>query len=84
MKNSAFLVNVSRGGIVKTNDLIKALENKKIGGAVLDVFEEEPLDPSSPLWDMDNVLIYPHNSFIGDGNEQRLRGLILSNLKNQL
>lgn len=84
MKNTAILVNVSRGGVVETNDLIEAIKNKEIGGAILDVFDEEPLSPSSPLWDLDNVFIYPHNSFIGDGNEHRLSRLIISNLEKQL
>lgn len=50
------------------------------GGAVLDVFEEEPLDPSSPLWGMSNVIITPHNSFIGEGNHQRMWNVIRKNL----
>ena len=80
MKSTTILVNVSRGGIVDTNNLIDALYNKRIGGAILDVFEEEPLNQNSPLWDFDNVLIYPHNSFVGEGNNERLSKLILSNL----
>ena len=58
--------------------LIESLPN--IGGAVLDVFEEEPLPLNSPLWDMENVIITPHNSFVGDGNRNRLNNMIISNL----
>lgn len=78
LKGSAILVNIARGGIIDTNALIDCLPN--LGGAVLDVFEEEPLDEKSPLWDMKNVLITPHNSFVGDGNKERLGVVFLSGL----
>lgn len=81
LKGSAILVNIARGGVIDTNALIDCLPN--IGGAVLDVFEEEPLDEKSPLWDMENVLITPHNSFVGDGNNKRMRDLICSNLEEE-
>ena len=70
------LVNISRGAVVDQ----KALE-KWNGEAVLDVFEEEPLDAGSQLWDKENTMISPHNSFVGDGNNQRLSQLILDDLK---
>ena len=60
MKESAVLINVARGSVVSEAGLIKALTEKKIAGAALDVFEAEPLLESSPLWKMDNVLITPH------------------------
>jgi phosphoglycerate dehydrogenase-like enzyme len=60
MKPGAFLVNVGRGKCVVEGDLIEALKAKKIAGAALDVFEQEPLPPDSPLWSMSNVLITPH------------------------
>ena len=80
MKQGAVIVNIARGGVVDTQALIHALQTR-LGGAVLDVFEEEPLKPESPLWDMDNVIVTPHNSFVGEGNSQRLADVILSNLK---
>jgi phosphoglycerate dehydrogenase-like enzyme len=49
-------------------------------GAVLDVFEREPLDEKSPLWDMHNVIITPHNSFVGENDNRRMSRLILKNL----
>lgn len=81
MKNGAVFVNISRGAVVNTDDMISAL-NDNLGGAVLDVFETEPLDDNSPLWDMENVIITPHNSFVGEGNNKRLFEVIISNLKN--
>ena len=70
------LVNISRGPLVDE----KALEKWK-GTAVLDVFDREPLDSRSPLWDRENTIITPHSSFIGDGNETRLHDLIFENLR---
>ncbi|KPQ27823.1 MAG: D-3-phosphoglycerate dehydrogenase [Marinobacter excellens HL-55] len=67
MKKSARLINIGRGPIVKTDDLIKALENGEIAGAALDVFEEEPLPEDHPLWQRDNVIMTAHmaGDFIG-------------------
>ena len=62
MKDGAFLVNMARGGIVCTEDLIEALKNGKLSGAGLDVFEEQPLSPESPLWKMEQVYITPHST----------------------
>lgn len=60
MKPSAFLVNVSRGGVVDERALIKALEEGRIKGAALDVFEKEPPDETNPLMRMENVVLTPH------------------------
>ena len=68
MKPGAVFINVGRGGVVDERDLVSALAAGKIAGAGLDVFETEPLPSSSPLWDMENVIISPHIS----GNSQRL------------
>lgn len=62
MKHTAVLINTSRGLVVKEDDLILALQNGTIRGAALDVFEVEPLPKSSPLLQMDNVLLAPHNA----------------------
>lgn len=80
MKSGAVLVNIARGAVVETEALIDALESN-LRGVVLDVFEEEPLGPDSPLWDMENVIVTPHNSFIGDGNHERMWTVILNNLE---
>lgn len=62
MKHSVVFINIARGALVDTDALIKCLKRRSIGGAVLDVFEEEPLTYESELWDLDNVLITPHSS----------------------
>ena len=79
-KSNTILVNIARGAIVNQDDLICALNNKQFYGAVLDVFEAEPLEADSPLWDMSNVIITPHNSFVGEFSNDRLYKLIISNL----
>lgn len=62
MKPSAYLINIARGGVVEEPALIRALQERWIAGAALDVFEQEPLPPDSPLWDMPNVIISPHSA----------------------
>ncbi len=79
MKEGSVLVNIARGAVVKTDDMISALENR-LYGAVLDVFEDEPLSESSPLWGLENVILTPHNSFIGEGNFERLSSLVYKNI----
>ena len=79
LKPTAVLVNVARGVIVDTEALLRHIDN--IGGAVLDVFEEEPLPADSSLWEKENVLLTPHNSFMGDGNPARTKEEIMRNLR---
>lgn len=80
MKDGAVIVNISRGGIIDTDALITELRSGRLRAA-LDVFEQEPLDADSELWDLPNAVITPHNSFVGDGNRARLFSLIINNLK---
>ncbi len=65
MKESAIIVNASRGGVIKTEDLIEALKNKVIAGAALDAFENEPLYESK-LFELDNVICTPHMGGLAD------------------
>jgi len=60
MREDAYLVNVARGGVVDQPALLEALQEDRIAGAALDVFETEPLPPGSPLWEMDDVIVSPH------------------------
>ncbi len=83
-KRGCVLVNLSRGCVVCEQDMINALQSEALGGAVLDVFELEPLPDSSPLWDMENVVITPHNSYAGDGVAQRLLEIVSRNLEGEM
>ena len=78
IKNGATLVNIARGAIIDTNALLNHID--RFTGAVLDVFEEEPLNENSPLWYKQNIILTPHNSFVGEGNGGRLREIISENL----
>ena len=80
-KNGAILVNIACGAVVKEKDLTDALISGNLGGAVLDVFEDEPLPPESPLWELENVLITPHNSFVSPKNNERLFSVMLQNIE---
>lgn len=79
LSKDAVFVNVARGTLADEEALIEWLRGG--GRAVLDVFEEEPLSDQSPLWNMENVILTPHNSFVGDGNRARLWETIKGNLK---
>lgn len=78
LHDGAMFVNVARGALTDEAALTKWLQNG--GCAVLDVFEEEPLPESSPLWEMENVILTPHSSFVGEGNRERLISLIMKNI----
>ena len=81
MKNDAYIVNVSRGSIIDEKELVHHLKEKRIKGAALDVFEKEPLTGDSPLWDLDNVIITSHNSWISEMRNERRFQLIYDNMK---
>lgn len=80
MKRGAILVNVARGKIVDEGALLHALRSGRLRGAGLDVFAKEPLDPESPLWTSDRVLLTPHVSPVTDGFWRREADLVLHNL----
>jgi phosphoglycerate dehydrogenase-like enzyme len=73
MKPTAYLMNVGRGGLVDEDALVRALQRGEIAGAGLDVFQQEPLPQESPLWEMPNVMITPHDA----GDSPRSRGRFL-------
>ncbi len=81
MKPGSVFVNIARGGLADTPALVEALRSGQLSGAVLDVFEEEPLPPDHPLRDMENVIITPHNSFAGEYNGRRTFEMMHRDLK---
>jgi len=80
MKPKAVLINVARGGLVDEEALADALRRKRIGGAVLDVTATEPLPETSPLWDLPNCVITPHDSAFSPLSLERTLELFLGNL----
>lgn len=76
IKKDALVVNVGRGSVIDTDALCGKLKSGELSGAVLDVFEQEPLEESSPLWEMENVLITPHISGVSFGHSERTERLI--------
>jgi phosphoglycerate dehydrogenase-like enzyme len=81
MREAAWLINISRGRLVDESALRRALESGWIGGAVLDVFTEEPLPSESPLYDTPNLILTPHTSWASDLVNQRSIDLFLDNLR---
>lgn len=84
LKKNAILVNIARGGLIDTEALCVTLQERLDLYAALDVFETEPLPPESPLWDLENVALSPHNSFVSNGNSERMFSVIYNNLKRYL
>ncbi|MBM4266408.1 MAG: D-2-hydroxyacid dehydrogenase [Deltaproteobacteria bacterium] len=81
LPRGAHLINVARGGIVDQAALIEALRLGKLAGAYLDVFEVEPLPPDSPLWELPNVVVSPHDSSPSAGNVGRQSAIFFRNLE---
>jgi phosphoglycerate dehydrogenase-like enzyme len=80
MKPTAYLVNIARGAVVDEEALIRALREGWIAGAGLDVFEQEPLPPDSPLWKLDNALLSPHVAGFTPNYDERAVALFAENL----
>jgi phosphoglycerate dehydrogenase-like enzyme len=74
-------VNIGRGGVVDEAALIDALRERRIAGAVLDVFATEPLPPDSPLWTLPNVLVSPHGAALSEHENERIVELFVANLR---
>ena len=66
MKPTAILINTARGGLVVEEDLVEALNKETIRGAGLDVFEEEPTDPANPMFELDNIVVTPHEAGVDE------------------
>jgi phosphoglycerate dehydrogenase-like enzyme len=84
MRPDAYLINVGRGPQVNEIALAEALRNRRIAGAALDVFEQEPLPAESPLWDLENLLITPHTAGLTEKLWQRHYALFSENLRRYL
>jgi phosphoglycerate dehydrogenase-like enzyme len=84
MKQDAFLINVGRGPLVDEPALVSALKEKRIAGAALDVFSEEPLPPESPLWDLESLIITPHTAGLTEKLWGRHYAFFTANLRRYL
>jgi phosphoglycerate dehydrogenase-like enzyme len=84
MKPEAFLLNVGRGPLIDETALAEVLREHKIGGAALDVFDQEPLPADSPLWDLEDLLITPHTAGISEKMWDRHYVLFSDNLRRYL
>ena len=80
MKPTAFVINIGRGALIDESALTTALQTEQIAGAGLDVFTVEPLPAESPLWDLPNVIITPHNSSDTEGRQTRSAAIFFENL----
>lgn len=81
MKQNAALINVSRGSIIDEQALVEHLKAGFLLGVGVDVFEKEPLDKNSLLWELENVYLTPHNSFVSESMHTRVFAIIYENLK---
>ena len=81
LANGAFVVNVARGGIIDEGALLGALESGELGGAALDVFDQEPLAPESPWWTAPNTIVTPHVAGYGLRYTQRTIARLLANVR---
>lgn len=81
-KRNAFIVNIARGAIIKTSDLVASIKNKELRGAALDVTDPEPLPADSELWDLENVTVTPHVSGLGTTYAARSFAVLEENLAN--
>ena len=81
LPRGAALINVARGGVADEAAVIEALKSGQLGCAHLDVFDKEPLPADSPLWDMPNVIVTPHNASASSGNDRRSAEIFLRNLE---
>lgn len=81
MKSTAYIINTARGKIIKEDDLIEAIKNKEISGAILDVIVNEPPDGDEEIFNVDNILVTPHISYISIESMKSLKEFALGNLE---
>ncbi|MDH4063135.1 MAG: D-2-hydroxyacid dehydrogenase, partial [Acidobacteriota bacterium] len=81
LPRGALFINIGRGALVDEPALVEALRAGRLLGAGLDVFQQEPLPPESPLWDMDNVIVSPHSASTSDRENERITELFCENLR---
>jgi phosphoglycerate dehydrogenase-like enzyme len=81
MKRTAWLVNVARGRLIVERALVRALREDRLGGAVLDAFRDDPLPPTSPFYDLPNVILTPHTSWSSGRVLDRSVELFADNLR---
>jgi phosphoglycerate dehydrogenase-like enzyme len=84
MRKGARLINIGRGEVVDEAALIAALRSGHVGGAALDAHRTEPLPKDSPLWDLPNVVISPHNASASTGNEKRCAEMFIANFGHRM
>ncbi|MEQ9592892.1 MAG: D-2-hydroxyacid dehydrogenase, partial [Cyclobacteriaceae bacterium] len=84
LPEGAILINIGRGALVDQHELIKSLRSGHLGGAGLDVFEEEPLPQDSPLWNMENVIVSPHSGSTSDSENALITDIFCENLRRYL
>lgn len=80
MKPDSVLINIGRGALIEEKALLEALAQARIRGAVLDVAPQEPLPPGHPLWEMNNVILFPHSASTSKQENRRLTDLFVDNL----
>lgn len=81
LPRGAYLINTARGAVIDEAALVEALRSGHLSGAALDVFAEEPLPVTSPLWSMPNVLVSPHSASTSDRENERITDLFCDNLR---
>jgi phosphoglycerate dehydrogenase-like enzyme len=81
MKKNSYFIAVSRGGLYEMDGLVKALDEKRLAGAGVDVTDPEPLPKGHPLWKFDNVMITPHVAGRSDHDRERMVGTMKENLQ---
>jgi phosphoglycerate dehydrogenase-like enzyme len=81
LPSGAVFINIGRGALVDEAALIDALRSGRLLGAGLDVFQEEPLPPESPLWEMENVIVSPHSASTSGAENSRITDLFCRNLR---